>query len=114
MITDEVDYLSAIEEGNFVIAQANANVDANGSLKDELIPCRHKGESTFIECRTDPVYGRKSTNRVVSVAASLIPFLEHDDAKPCIDGFKHARQAVPTLRADKAAGRYWYGTCCGG
>ena len=48
VITDEVDYLSAIEEGNFVIAQANANVDENGKLKDELIPCRHKGESTFM------------------------------------------------------------------
>ena len=78
MITDEVEYLSAIEEGNYVIAQANANVDENGKLVDELVPCRHKGESTFMNA--DQIqYMDVSPQQVVSVAASLIPFLEHDD-----------------------------------
>ncbi len=100
VITDEVDYLSAIEEGNFVIAQANANVDANGSLKDELIPCRHKGESTFMNAEQIQ-YMDVSPQQVVSVAASLIPFLEHDDANRALMGSNMQRQAVPTLRADK-------------
>ncbi len=100
VITDEVDYLSAIEEGNFVIAQANANVDENGKLKDELIPCRHKGESTFMNA--DQIqYMDVSPQQVVSVAASLIPFLEHDDANRALMGSNMQRQAVPTLRADK-------------
>ena len=100
VITDEVDYLSAIEEGNFVIAQANANVDDNGKLKDELIPCRHKGESTFMNA--DQIqYMDVSPQQVVSVAAALIPFLEHDDANRALMGSNMQRQAVPTLRADK-------------
>ena len=100
VITDEVDYLSAIEEGNFVIAQANANVDENGKLKDELIPCRHKGESTFMNA--DQIqYMDVSPQQVVSVAAALIPFLEHDDANRALMGSNMQRQAVPTLRADK-------------
>ncbi|MFC3913707.1 DNA-directed RNA polymerase subunit beta [Pseudaeromonas sharmana] len=100
VITDEVDYLSAIEEGNFVIAQANANVDEHGKLKDELIPCRHKGESTFMNA--DQIqYMDVSPQQVVSVAAALIPFLEHDDANRALMGSNMQRQAVPTLRADK-------------
>ena len=100
VITDEVDYLSAIEEGNYVIAQANANVDENGKLKDELIPCRHKGESTFMNA--DQIqYMDVSPQQVVSVAAALIPFLEHDDANRALMGSNMQRQAVPTLRADK-------------
>jgi DNA-directed RNA polymerase subunit beta len=100
VITDEVDYLSAIEEGNFVIAQANANVDENGRLKDELIPCRHKGDSTFMNAEQIQ-YMDVSPQQVVSVAASLIPFLEHDDANRALMGSNMQRQAVPTLRADK-------------
>ena len=100
VITDEVDYLSAIEEGNFVIAQANANVDADARLKDELIPCRHKGESTFMNAEQIQ-YMDVSPQQVVSVAASLIPFLEHDDANRALMGSNMQRQAVPTLRADK-------------
>ncbi|MBB6057091.1 DNA-directed RNA polymerase subunit beta [Tolumonas osonensis] len=100
VITDEVDYLSAIEEGNFVIAQANANVDENGRLKDELVPCRHKGESTFMNAEQIQ-YMDVSPQQVVSVAASLIPFLEHDDANRALMGSNMQRQAVPTLRADK-------------
>jgi DNA-directed RNA polymerase subunit beta len=99
-ITDDVEYLSAIEEGNFVIAQANANVDEVGHLKDELIPCRFKGESTFMNA--DQIqYMDVSPQQVVSVAASLIPFLEHDDANRALMGSNMQRQAVPTVRADK-------------
>ena len=100
LITDEVDYLSAIEEGKYVIAQANAAVSEDGRLKDELIPCRHKGESTFMNA--DQIqYMDVSPQQIVSVAAALIPFLEHDDANRALMGSNMQRQAVPTLRADK-------------
>ncbi|NLJ92543.1 MAG: DNA-directed RNA polymerase subunit beta [Aeromonadales bacterium] len=99
-ITDEVDYLSAIEEGHFVIAQANAAIDDEGRLVDELVPSRHKGEATYMNA--DQVqYMDVSPQQVVSVAASLIPFLEHDDANRALMGSNMQRQAVPTLRADK-------------
>ncbi|MGY3945674.1 DNA-directed RNA polymerase subunit beta [Aeromonas tecta] len=100
VITDEVDYLSAIEEGKYVIAQANAATSEEGRLKDELIPCRHKGESTFMNA--DQIqYMDVSPQQIVSVAAALIPFLEHDDANRALMGSNMQRQAVPTLRADK-------------
>jgi DNA-directed RNA polymerase subunit beta len=100
VVTDEVDFLSAIDEGTFVIAQANAGMDENGRLNDELVPCRHKGESTFMT--TDQIqYMDVSTQQIISVAASLIPFLEHDDANRALMGSNMQRQAVPTLRADK-------------
>ncbi|MGY4015785.1 DNA-directed RNA polymerase subunit beta [Aeromonas molluscorum] len=100
LITDEVDYLSAIEEGKYVIAQANAAASEDGRLKDELIPCRHKGESTFMNA--DQIqYMDVSPQQIVSVAAALIPFLEHDDANRALMGSNMQRQAVPTLRADK-------------
>ncbi|ATP89245.1 DNA-directed RNA polymerase subunit beta [Aeromonas caviae] len=100
VITDEVDYLSAIEEGKYVIAQANAATTEDGRLKDELIPCRHKGESTFMNA--DQIqYMDVSPQQIVSVAAALIPFLEHDDANRALMGSNMQRQAVPTLRADK-------------
>ncbi|MDM5064555.1 DNA-directed RNA polymerase subunit beta [Aeromonas salmonicida] len=100
VITDEVDYLSAIEEGKYVIAQANAATTEDGHLKDELIPCRHKGESTFMNA--DQIqYMDVSPQQIVSVAAALIPFLEHDDANRALMGSNMQRQAVPTLRADK-------------
>ncbi|MFM4826775.1 DNA-directed RNA polymerase subunit beta [Aeromonas bivalvium] len=100
LISDEVDYLSAIEEGKYVIAQANAAVSEDGRLKDELIPCRHKGESTFMNA--DQIqYMDVSPQQIVSVAAALIPFLEHDDANRALMGSNMQRQAVPTLRADK-------------
>ncbi|WP_107852040.1 DNA-directed RNA polymerase subunit beta [Oceanimonas marisflavi] len=99
-ITDEVDYLSAIEEGHFVIAQANAAIDENGRLLDELVPSRHKGEATYMNA--DQVqYMDVSPQQIVSVAASLIPFLEHDDANRALMGSNMQRQAVPTLKADK-------------
>jgi DNA-directed RNA polymerase subunit beta len=100
VVTDEVEYLSAIEEGNFVIAQANAKVDENNRLVDELVPCRHKNEFTIMSA--DKVqYMDVSPQQIVSVAASLIPFLEHDDANRALMGANMQRQAVPTLKADK-------------
>ncbi|WP_137224542.1 MULTISPECIES: DNA-directed RNA polymerase subunit beta [Shewanella] len=100
VITDEVEYLSAIEEGRYVIAQANIEVDANGRMVEEQIACRHKGESTFMRA-ADVQYMDVSPQQIISVAASLIPFLEHDDANRALMGANMQRQAVPTLRADK-------------
>ena len=100
LVTDEIDYLSAIEEGNYVIAQANATVDEEGHLADELISSRHRGEFTL--SLPDKVqYMDVSPKQIVSVAASLIPFLEHDDANRALMGSNMQRQAVPTLRAEK-------------
>ncbi len=99
-VTDEIDYLSAIEEGQFVIAQANAVLNEDGSFGDELITARQKGESG-LHPRDHVQYMDVATNQVVSVAASLIPFLEHDDANRALMGANMQRQAVPTLRADK-------------
>jgi DNA-directed RNA polymerase subunit beta len=99
-VTDQVDYLSAIEEGRFVIAQANASLDDKGQLVDELISCRHQNEFTLSS--PDRIeYMDVSPRQIVSVAASLIPFLEHDDANRALMGSNMQRQAVPTLRADK-------------
>ena len=99
-VTEEVDYLSAIEEGQYVIAQANAALNEDGSFADELITARQKGESG-LHPRDHVQYMDVATNQVVSVAASLIPFLEHDDANRALMGANMQRQAVPTLRADK-------------
>ena len=99
-VTDEVDYLSAIEEGEFVIAQANATVDENGVLTDDLVSSRHQNEFTLSAPeRVD--YVDVSPKQIVSVAAALIPFLEHDDANRALMGSNMQRQAVPTLRAEK-------------
>jgi DNA-directed RNA polymerase subunit beta len=99
-VTDEVDYLSAIEEGEFVIAQANASVDEEGRLTDELVSSRHQNEFTLsTPDRVD--YVDVSPKQIVSVAAALIPFLEHDDANRALMGSNMQRQAVPTLRAEK-------------
>ncbi|MEJ2566311.1 MAG: DNA-directed RNA polymerase subunit beta [Gammaproteobacteria bacterium] len=99
-VTNQIDYLSAIEEGQYVIAQANATVDAKGKLTDELVSCRHLNE--FALMTPDRVdYIDVSPRQIVSVAASLIPFLEHDDANRALMGSNMQRQAVPTLRAEK-------------
>ncbi|MFI3184690.1 MAG: DNA-directed RNA polymerase subunit beta [Methylococcaceae bacterium] len=99
-VTDHVDYLSAIEEGEFVIAQASVAVDAEGKLVDGLVSCRHKDEFTL--AMSDTVqYMDVSSKQIVSVAASIIPFLEHDDANRALMGSNMQRQAVPTLRAEK-------------
>ncbi|MCL4118695.1 UNVERIFIED_CONTAM: hypothetical protein GTU68_035968 [Idotea baltica] len=100
VVTEDVDYLSAIEEGTFVIAQANAVLTEEGTFADELIIARQKGESG-LHPREHIQYMDVATNQVVSVAASLIPFLEHDDANRALMGANMQRQAVPTLRADK-------------
>ncbi|WP_413113826.1 DNA-directed RNA polymerase subunit beta [Thaumasiovibrio sp. DFM-14] len=99
-VTADVDYLSAIEEGQFVIAQANAALNEDGSFGDELVAARQKGDSG-LHPRDHVQYMDVATNQVVSVAASLIPFLEHDDANRALMGANMQRQAVPTLRADK-------------
>jgi DNA-directed RNA polymerase subunit beta len=99
-ITDKVDYLSAIEEGQHVIAQANADIDSEGRFVDELVICRHENDSALTS-REKIDYMDVSPKQVVSVAASLIPFLEHDDANRALMGSNMQRQAVPTLRADK-------------
>ncbi|MDQ7014759.1 MAG: DNA-directed RNA polymerase subunit beta [Gammaproteobacteria bacterium] len=99
-LVDDIEYLSAIEEGNYVIAQANASIDESGALTDELVSCRHKNE--FALSAPDKVeYIDVSPKQIVSVAASMIPFLEHDDANRALMGSNMQRQAVPTLRAQK-------------
>jgi DNA-directed RNA polymerase subunit beta len=99
-VTDEIEYLSAIEEGDYVIAQASATLDAKGKLLDELVSCRFQNE--FAMSTPDKInYMDVSPRQIVSVAASLIPFLEHDDANRALMGSNMQRQAVPTLRADK-------------
>jgi DNA-directed RNA polymerase subunit beta len=99
-VTEEIEYLSAIEEGDYIIAQANASLNAKLELVDELVPCRHKNEFTFTS--TDRVqYMDVSPKQIVSVAASLIPFLEHDDANRALMGSNMQRQAVPTLKTEK-------------
>jgi DNA-directed RNA polymerase subunit beta len=100
VVTDDVDYLSAIEEGNFVIAQASVTLSAKGELMDDLVPCRHKNEFTLVS-KDQIQYMDVSPQQIISIAASLIPFLEHDDANRALMGSNMQRQAVPTLRADK-------------
>ena len=99
-VTDEIHYLSAIEEGRYVIAQANAELDDEGRLIDELVTCREKGE-TILAMPDRVQYMDVAPSQVVSVAASLIPFLEHDDANRALMGANMQRQAVPCLRAEK-------------
>ena len=98
--TAEIEYLSAIEESNFMIAQANATLDNDGKLLDELVSCRHGNEFTLASPE-QVEYMDVSPKQIVSVAASLIPFLEHDDANRALMGSNMQRQAVPTLRAQK-------------
>ncbi len=99
-ITEEIVYLSAIDEGEYVIAQANVNVNAKGELQDDLVSCRHLNEFTLAP-RDKVDFVDVSARQIVSVAASLIPFLEHDDANRALMGSNMQRQAVPTLRSDK-------------
>ena len=99
-VTNDVEYLSAIVEGDYVIAQANAEVDSNGKFVEDFIPCRHLGEFTLKD-PTEVNYMDVSPKQIVSVAASLVPFLEHDDANRALMGSNMQRQAVPTLKAEK-------------
>ena len=99
-VTSEIDYLSAIEEGKYVIAQANAALDKEGRLVGELVSAREKGESILTPPETVQ-YMDVSPAQIVSVAASLVPFLEHDDANRALMGANMSRQAVPVLRPEK-------------
>jgi DNA-directed RNA polymerase subunit beta len=98
-VTDEIEYLSAIEEGLHVIAQANADLDSKGAFVEELVSVRHQNEFTLLP-RERIDFMDVSPKQTVSVAASLIPFLEHDDANRALMGANMQRQAVPTLRSD--------------
>jgi DNA-directed RNA polymerase subunit beta len=100
-VTDDIEYLSAIEEGKYVIAQANAQLDKKGKLSDALVSCRFKGEFELKE-PPEVQYMDVAPSQIVSVAASLIPFLEHDDANRALMGANMQRQAVPCLRPEKA------------
>src|ERR1700730_18019654 len=100
VVTGDFEYLSAINEGQYYIAQANTRLDRNGKITDELVSCRYKGESTITN--PDKVnYMDVSPRQIVSVAAALIPFLEHDDANRALMGSNMQRQAVPNLRPEK-------------
>jgi len=98
-VSREIDYLSAIEESQYVIAQANATLNDKNQFTDDLVSCRHQNE--FMLSAPDKIqYMDVSPKQIVSVAASLIPFLEHDDANRALMGSNMQRQAVPTLRAE--------------
>ncbi len=99
-VTDQVDYLSAIEEGDFVIAQSSVKIDEKGMIIEELVSARHKDEFTLASSESVQ-YMDVSSKQIVSVAASIIPFLEHDDANRALMGSNMQRQAVPTLIAEK-------------
>ncbi|MYD98024.1 MAG: DNA-directed RNA polymerase subunit beta [Gammaproteobacteria bacterium] len=98
-VTDEIEYLSAIDEAEFVIAQANSTLDGDGRFTQDLVDVRHQSE--FTKMTADHVdYMDVSPKQLVSVAAALIPFLEHDDANRALMGSNMQRQAVPTIRTE--------------
>jgi DNA-directed RNA polymerase subunit beta len=98
-VSDEVQYLSAMEEGRYTVAQANAPIDARGRFTEELIVCRHAGD--VLQLAPDKVdFMDVSPKQLVSVAAALIPFLENDDANRALMGSNMQRQAVPLVRAE--------------
>ena len=98
-VTDEVHYLSAMEEGRYTVAQANQPIDNRGRFTEDLITCRHSGDVVFVA--PDKVdYMDVSPKQLVSVAAALIPFLENDDANRALMGSNMQRQAVPLVRAE--------------
>src|SRR5687767_8448455 len=98
-VTSEIDYLSAIEEGQYVIAQANAALSPKGEFTEDLVSSRHQNEFALLPAEQIQ-YMDVSPKQIVSVAASLIPFLEHDDANRALMGSNMQRQAVPTLRTE--------------
>ena len=98
-LTDEVIYLSAMEEGKYTIAQANATIDKNGSFTESLVSCRHNGD--FIVSAPENIeFIDVSPKQLVSVATALIPFLENDDANRALMGSNMMRQAVPLVRSE--------------
>jgi DNA-directed RNA polymerase subunit beta len=99
-VTDGIEYLSAIDEAEYVIAQASSKLDARGHFVGDLVDVRHQNE--FEKATPENVnYMDVSPKQVVSVAASLIPFLEHDDANRALMGSNMQRQGVPTIRTEK-------------
>ena len=99
-LTEEIEYLSAINEAEYVIAQVSATLDKDDKFTDELVAVRHLNEFTVMAPERVQ-FMDVSPRQVVSVAASLIPFLEHDDANRALMGSNMQRQAVPTLKAEK-------------
>ncbi len=99
-ITNKVNYLSAVEESNYIIAQADTNIDKNNKFINEYIVCRYKNEFNLFNYN-DISYIDISPQQIVSIGASLIPFLEHDDANRALMGANMQRQAVPCLIPDK-------------
>ncbi|HIF75506.1 MAG TPA: DNA-directed RNA polymerase subunit beta [Porticoccaceae bacterium] len=99
-VTDKIDYLSAIDESDFVIAQASAPLDKKKGFVDNLVTVRYKGETT-LKAKEEVDYMDVAPQQMVSVAAALIPFLEHDDANRALMGSNMQRQAVPTLKTEK-------------
>ena len=99
-VTDDIEYLSAIEENEYVIAQANAQRDDKGQITAPFVACRYQGES-MLRPPNEIHFMDVSPMQTVSVAAALVPFLEHDDANRALMGANMQRQAVPTLRSQK-------------
>ncbi len=99
-VTNDIIYLSAIDEGEHIIAQANAVLDKSGKFADDLVPVRHNGDSALMSPERIDLMD-VAPQQVVSVAASLIPFLEHDDANRALMGSNMMRQAVPVLKPEK-------------
>ena len=99
-VTNDIIYLSAIDEGEHIIAQANAALDKSGKFVDDLVPVRHNGDSALMSPERIDLMD-VAPQQVVSVAASLIPFLEHDDANRALMGSNMMRQAVPVLKPEK-------------
>ncbi|MCH1529982.1 MAG: DNA-directed RNA polymerase subunit beta, partial [Gammaproteobacteria bacterium] len=99
-VSNDIIYLSAIDEGEHVIAQANAVLDKSGKFVDDLVPVRHNGDSALMSPERIDLMD-VAPQQVVSVAASLIPFLEHDDANRALMGSNMMRQAVPVLKPEK-------------
>ena len=99
-VTNEIIFLSAIDEAEHVIAQANAVLDKAGKFSDDLVPVRHNGDSALMSPERIDLMD-VAPQQVVSVAASLIPFLEHDDANRALMGSNMMRQAVPVLKPEK-------------
>ena len=104
-VTDQVEFLSAIEEHEYAIAQANAELNKDGSFQAPFVPCRFQAE-TLLKPPSEIHYMDVSPMQSVSVAAALVPFIEHDDANRALMGANMQRQAVPTLRSAEAAGRH--------
>ena len=105
-VTDTIEYLTADEEDRHVVAQANAPLDAKGKFSGDLVLCRSKGGEVIEVPPAQVTYMDVSPRQLVSVAAAMIPFLEHDDANRALMGTNMQRQAVPLLKSDCALRRH--------